>query len=191
MKQLSNVMEELNEQEEIVVNQSFVVKDLETAAEAQRRITYFNDRMAEIDTITEQQIAPFLAKIEKIREWGAQAKQEFENKTDHYSALLEVYIRNEVAAQEAAGKKPKKSIALPYGKIALKKQQPEFVKDTEELFRYAEQSGFVRTKVEVDWAELKKSSKVHDGKMIDANGEVVPGVVVVDREDKFEMKLEV
>lgn len=190
-KRLDEVLVEVNQEEEEVVKQPFMVEDLETAAEAQRRISYFHDRMTEIDGIVEKQIEPFLKKIEKIREWGEQAKEEYVSKVSHYEALLEVFMRQEVEKQLEAGKKPKKTINLPYGKIALKKQQPEFQRDEEVLFEYAKQTGFIRVKESTDWAELKKKCQVHDGKLIDENGEVVPGVVVVEREDKFEVKLEV
>lgn len=188
---LENVLEEIIEQEEQVVKQSFSVVDLDSAAEAQRRISYFTDRMNEIDSIIEKQIAPFLEKIEKIKDWGITAKQEYVNKSEYYSAQLEIYIRNEVQAQLNSGKKPKKTINLPYGKIALKKQQPEFQKDEEVLLSYAQEAGFYKTKVTTDWAELKKNCTVSDGKLVDENGEVVPGVTVVERDDKFELKLEV
>jgi hypothetical protein len=190
MKPLEYVLDEMNEQEEEIAKQPFLVTDLDSAAEAQRRITYFNERMTEIDEITEKQIAPFLAKIEKIREWGGQAKREYIDKALNYEVLLESYIRNEITKQVDAGKKPKKSIKLPYGTIALKKQQPEFQKDEVMLLEYAKSEGFVKVKESTDWAELKKKCEVHEGRLIDDNGQVVPGVSVVEREDRFELKLD-
>lgn len=170
--------------------QAFTVSDLETAAEAQRRIAYFKEQMAELDAIAEKQIEPFQEKIDRIKEWSEQAKQEYIEKSAHYSLLLENFIREQVAEQQASGKKLKKTIKLPYGTIALKKQQPEFTKDAEALLEYAKSVEMVKVKEEADWAAIKKVSRIHEGKMYDQNGEVIPGVSVFERDDKFEIKLD-
>lgn len=190
MKSLDAVLEELNQDEQEVVNQPFIVNDLETAAEAQRRIAYFQDEMKKIDVITEQQIEPFKRKIEKIQEWGEQSKQEFIEKQSFYIAQLELYLRNEIEKQIESGKKPKKTLKLPYGKIALKKQQPEYKKDESVLMEYAKEIGKIRIKESIDWENIKKSCQVQGGYLVDGNGEIVPGVTVTERSDKFEIKLD-
>lgn len=190
MKPLENVLEELNEQEELNFQQVFAVTDLESASEASRRIAYFEERKQEIDAIIELQIAPFLEKIEKIRAWGEEAKQEYIEKQVHYANHLEMYLREEVKKQVEGGKKPKKTISLPYGKISLKKQQPEFVKDDNELLEYAKENGFVKVTESVDWATIKKNAQVYEGVMIDEQGQLIPGVKVIEREEKFDLKLD-
>lgn len=188
--QFENELMGLESQEEQETQQVFIVADLGTAAEAQRRVAYFEGKKREIDNIIEEQIAPFLQKIEKIKEWGQKAKEEYEQKQATYSMRLEMYLREEVQKQLDAGKKPKKTLSLPYGKISLKSQQPKFEKNEEELFQYAKETGFVRVKEETDWAELKKKCVVAEGKMYDFNGEQVPGVTVIEQPEKFDMKLE-
>jgi hypothetical protein len=187
---LENVLLEMEEQEQQEVQNVFVVTDLETAAEAQRRIAYFEEKKVEINSIIEKQITPFLLKIEKIQEWGEQAKVEFDEKQSHYANYLEMYLRQEVAKQLETGKKPKKTISLPYGKIALKAQQPKFEKNEAELFEYAKENDFIRVKEETNWSELKKACVVAGGKMYDMNGEQVPGVSVIEQGEKFELKME-
>ncbi|MDA6141283.1 hypothetical protein OSK03_26235, partial [Escherichia coli] len=76
IQQLDLFIQSLNKEEEVAQEttfQAFAVSDLETAAEAQRRISYFYERMAEIDAVTDNQIEPFQAKIDRIKEWGEQA----------------------------------------------------------------------------------------------------------------------
>lgn len=187
---LENVLLQLEQNEEQEIKSVFAVVDLETAAEASRRIAYFEEKKVEIDAIIEKQIAPFLLKIEKIKEWGQQAKVEFEEKQAHYSMRLEMYLREEVAKQLESGKKPKKSITLPYGKISLKAQQPKFERNESELLFYAKEAGFTRVKEETDWAELKKNCVVAGGKLYDTNGEQVPGVTVIEQGEKFELKID-
>lgn len=190
MKPLEAVLTEIEDQEQEVAFQPYVVTDLESATEASRRVAYFVDKQKEIDSIIESQIAPFLAKIEKIKAWGEEAKREFVEKQQYYSGQLEAFMREEVAKQVEEGKKPKKTISLPYGKISLKAQQPKFEKDEKALFEYAKENGFIRVKEETNWSELKKACVVAGGKMYDTNGEAIPGITVVELQEKFEMKLE-
>jgi hypothetical protein len=190
MKPLNSLLEEIEQEENTIVQTLFEVNNLETATEASRRIAYFEEKKAEINTIIEKQISPFLLKIEKIKEWGEQAKVEFIEKQAHYSNHLEMYLRQEVAKQLESGKKPKKTLALPYGKIALKAQQPKFEKNETELFQYARENGFVRVKEETAWNELKKACVVAGGKMYDTNGEIIPGVTVIEQPEKFELKMD-
>ncbi|POD45909.1 hypothetical protein BKM15_26180 [Pseudomonas syringae pv. syringae] len=187
---LEAVLEEINQEEQETAFQPFAVTDLETAAEAQRRIAYFEEQKNDINSIIEQQIAPFLAKIKKIKDWGEQAKQEFDEKQKYYAGQLEIYLREEVKKKVESGKNPKKTVKLPYGKISLKAQQPEFKRDENLLLPHAKQLGFIKTKEETDWSELKKVCKVEKGKLYDPNGELVPGVTVVERDEKFEIKLD-
>lgn len=188
---LDNVLTEIEQEEqEVLFQEAFQVNDLESAAEAQRRIAWFEDKKKEIEEITKSQIEPFQKRIDKIKSWGEESKQEFIQKQTYYSNLLEQFMKQQIEEQISKGKNPKKSISLPYGKIALKKQQPEYLKDEATLLEYAEQSGFVKVEKKTDWANIKKSCIVVGDKLIDSNGEVVPGIVVVEREDKFEVKLD-
>jgi hypothetical protein len=187
MQTLDNVLHEINEQEEQQHQEQFDVKDLESATEASRRIAYFADKMKEIDSIVDSQLKPFLEKVEKIREWGEQAKTEYVDKSDHYANLLEHYWRKEITS----GRQKKKTLSLPYGKFSLKKQQPSFEKDEPALLDYALERGLVKiADPKTDWAQIKKNCQVVDGKLVDENGETVPGVTVEEREDKFHLELE-
>lgn len=56
---------------------------------------------------------------------------------------------------------------------------------------YAKSAGKVneKTTVSIDWAAIKKESQLVDGKLIDPNGEVVPGVKVVEQDNKATVTL--
>lgn len=190
MNNLDKVLMEIEEHEELDIQNVFAVEDLETAVEAQRRIAWFEERMKEIDRIIEKQVEPFIEKINKIHAWGEEAKEEHEQKKAHYANMLEQYFRDEVKKQIEAGKKPKKTLNMPYGKISLKKQQPEFLKDEATLLEYAKGVGFVKVKETTDWSTLKKNCVVSNGKLFDkASGEEIPGVSVVERDEKFSIEL--
>ncbi|MEN7389902.1 host-nuclease inhibitor Gam family protein [Bacillus licheniformis] len=167
----------------------FEVHDLDTAAEAQRRVAYFKRKQAEIDEVADKQIERLKMQIERLEHWQEEAKKEYVEREDFYKHRLERYMREEVRKMQENGKKPKKTIKLPYGTIKLVKQQPEYQRNENDLLEYAESKGFVRVKKDVDWAAIKNKAKVFGDKLIDADGELIPGVTVVDREDKFTVEV--
>ncbi|MEC1470510.1 host-nuclease inhibitor Gam family protein [Bacillus haynesii] len=167
----------------------FEVHNLETAAEAQRRVAYFKRKQAEIDAVADKQIERLKMEIERLEQWQEEAKKEYVERENFYKHRLERYMREEVRKMQENGKKPKKTIKLPYGTIKLVKQQPEYQRNENDLLEYAESKGFVRVKKDVDWAAIKNKAKVFGDKLIDADGELIPGVTVVDREDKFTVEV--
>lgn len=178
------------EQEEQTEQEAFEVSDLETAAEAQRRIAYFMEEQQKIDQTAEKQIAPFLEKIEKIKMWQEQEKEKYAKRQAFYENRLERYMRQDIEEQKKKGHKPKKVMQLPYGPVKLIKQQPEYKRNEEELTEYAKAQGFMKVSESVDWSSIKSKCQVVGDKLIDPNGQIVPGVTVVDRDDKFSLVLE-
>ena len=86
--------------------------------------------------------------------------------------------------------KTQQSYQLPSGTLVLKKQEPKFDQDDEKLVPWLKANkmeAMVKVKESSDWKELKKQLKLGpDGtSMVTAEGEVVPGVIVTPREDKF------
>ncbi|MFS0904160.1 host-nuclease inhibitor Gam family protein [Priestia aryabhattai] len=168
----------------------FQVTDLETAAGAQREIAYSQGEINVIDLITSKQIEPLLEQIEQIKAQAEEAKKPFIERKAHYSLMLEKFMREHVRQQIESGKKTiKKTISFLGGNVSLKSQQPQFKKDEEVLLEYAKANGFVKVKEEIDWDSLKKKCMVGEGGLIDKNGEFVPGVEVIQREDKFVIKI--
>ncbi|WP_223837367.1 host-nuclease inhibitor Gam family protein [Bacillus swezeyi] len=183
-KDLMDAMPQENEGPEI-----FEVHDLETATEAQRRVAYFKRKQSEIDEVADKQIERLKMEIERLEQWQEEAKKEYVERENFYKHRLERYMRDEVRKMQENGKKPKKTIKLPYGTIKLVKQQPEYQRNENDLLEYAESKGFVRVKKDVDWSAIKKKAEVFGDKLIDGDGEIIPGVTVVDREDKFTVEV--
>ena len=76
------------------------------------------------------------------------------------------------------------------GALVMKKQQPEYVRDEAALLTWAETTvpELVKVKKEVSWADLKKQADVSGDKLL-LDGEIIPGVTVVEREDVFEVQI--
>ena len=97
--------------------------------------------------------------------------------------------RSEIADVAAAKKtKTQLSYELPGGKLVLKAQQPEYERDEEKLVAWLKKNdlgGMVKVKETANWAELKKTLKADGDCMVTTDGEVVPGIKVIEREPKF------
>ena len=84
--------------------------------------------------------------------------------------------------------KTQESWSIPAGKLILKKQAPEFKRDEKTVIDWLKQndgSQYVKTVESLDWANLKKDSTVVGSTIVNNDGEIIPGVEVIEREDKF------
>ena len=84
--------------------------------------------------------------------------------------------------------KTQESWSIPAGKLMLKKQAPEFKRDEKTVIDWLKQNGgtdYVKTVESLDWANLKKDSTVVGSSIVNSDGEIIPGVEVIEREDKF------
>ena len=80
------------------------------------------------------------------------------------------------------------SYTHPLGKLVLKKQAPDFDRDDKTVIEWLEQHGggeYVKTEKKLDWAALKKATAVMGETIVTEDGEIVPGITVIEREDKF------
>ena len=116
----------------------------------------------------------------------AQIKEQQENIIENEKARLRAYFETlphkKTTTQE--------SYALPSGKLILKKQEPEYKRNEDQLLEWtkANAPAYVKTKQTVDWDGLKKALSYMDEYAIDPNtGEVVPGITVVDRGSVFQI----
>ena len=84
--------------------------------------------------------------------------------------------------------KTQESWSIPSGKLILKKQAPEFKRDEKTVLDWLKQNGgtdYVKTVESLDWANLKKDTTVVGSTIVNNDGEIIPGVEVIEREDKF------
>ena len=84
--------------------------------------------------------------------------------------------------------KTQESWSIPAGKLMLKKQAPEFKRDDKAVIDWLKQNNgteYVKTVESLDWANLKKDTTVVGNAIVNSDGEIIPGVEVIEREDKF------
>lgn len=85
--------------------------------------------------------------------------------------------------------KTQESYQHPLGKLVLKTQAPEFKRDDKTVIAWLKKSPdtvrYIKTKEELDWSSLKADTTVLGNQIVNTDGEVIPGVEVVEREPKF------
>lgn len=80
------------------------------------------------------------------------------------------------------------SYTHPEGKLVLKKQAPEFKRDDNAVISWLKSNdggNYIKTTESLDWASLKKDVTVMGNTVVNSDGEIIPGVEVVEREAKF------
>lgn len=158
--------------------------------------------------INDKSQANYFVKLSKDCEAEMQALKDFvAEEKQRYNDLLEKFLLNQLesisrkkryydgALEDYAVRElmetNKKSIKLPYGTLAIKKQQPQYEYDEAAMLEWAKQEApeFIKTSVKetINKSEIKKLGTVKDGELY-ISGTRVPGVFITDRDDKFEVK---
>jgi hypothetical protein len=108
-----------------------------------------------------------------------------------FEGLLRGYFASRVDDGFTKSTKTKTTYKLPSGNLILKKQAPEYERKDEELLPWLKQNRpeLVNVTESANWAELKKTVKINGDTVVTEDGEVVPGVKVTEREDKFEVEV--
>ena len=131
-----------------------------------------------------------IRQYEKMEAWYARQLEKAKQVRDKTVTWAEANLRAYFDSLETKKKtKTQISYELPSGKLVLKHQEPKYETDDEALVPWLKTTWpeLVKVKESSDWANLKKQLAISpDGKsMITPDGEVVPGVTVTQREDKF------
>ena len=136
--------------------------------------------------------------LQKIREaradrdtwvaWYKDKIREITEQTDFDTMNLERMLADYFATVPHKKTKTQETYKLPGGKLVMKTQNPEFKRDDNTVIDWLVANGmarFVKTKAELDWSGLKDATAVFEGHIVTDDGEIIPGIEVVDREAKF------
>ena len=114
--------------------------------------------------------------------------QAIERRKKFYDDALETYVHRELDNTN------KRSIKLPHGTLALKKQQPHYIYEDADVIEWAKEAhpDLVKTtipepKVSLDKKKLKEQGTIMDG-VLYIDGVEVPGVQIEIKEDAFSIK---
>lgn len=153
-----------------------------------RQLRDAQSRIAEERATAESMRAKIRKDLEAIDEWERTATARDVSFATFLTAQLEIHMRHRRAADPEC-----KSIKTPWGEITSRAQDPEYTREEVPLREWAQSTGFMRpvkpVEPDVDWAKLKKACHVKDGRLIDPEGEVVPGVKVVEKPFKIDVEI--
>ena len=128
-----------------------------------------------------------MSKIAELQNKIKELDERAERRTGNLKALLMDYMQTVKPTKQT---KTQTQYELLSGKLVWKKQQPMYERDEAKLLAWAETTApeLVKVKKEVSWADLKKQADVSGDKLL-LDGEIIPGVTVVEREDVFEVQV--
>ena len=161
---------------------TLLVKNKSDADFYLRQINKLKQQKEEINEFVDQEIERQLRLYQEYRE---DRMRPLDNQIAFYENALKTFAMNEYAETN------KKTIKQPNGTLAIKKQQPKYVYDDEQVLEFLQENNYkdyIRTKAEVNKKDLKKNATVNNNNELVIDGKVVPGVIVIPQEDKFEVK---
>ena len=161
---------------------TLLVKNKSDADFYLRQINKLKQQKEEINEFVDQEIERQLRLYQEYRE---DRMRPLDNQIAFYENALKTFAMNEYAETN------KKTIKLPNGTLAIKKQQPKYVYNDEQVLEFLQENNYndyIRTKAEVNKKDLKKNAVINNNNELVIDGKVVPGVIVVPQEDKFEVR---
>ena len=136
-----------------------------------------------------QRIKEAEEQYERMEAWYTLQMSRAKQLRDRTVAWAEGSLRAYFDLVPTKNTKTQRTYELPGGKMVLKHQAPSFDQNDEKLVPWlkANRPELVKVKESSNWAELKKELTISsDGtSVVTADGEIVPGVTVTQREDKF------
>ena len=128
------------------------------------------------------------AKRDEWIEWYNARIAEITAQTDFDTMNLERMLSEYFAGVKHKKTKTQESYTLPAGKLVLKTQNPEYKRDDATVIEWLKknnQTQFVKVKEELAWADLKAVTGTFEGHIVTDEGEIIPGIDVIEREPKF------
>lgn len=128
-----------------------------------------------------------LDRIAELNQRINDLQERTDRRTGNLKALLVEYFQTVTPTKLT---KTQAQYELLSGKLVMKHQQPEFIRNEAALLSWAETTApeYVRVEKKVSWADLKKKADV-SGEDVLFDGEVIPGVTAKARPDVFEVQV--
>lgn len=120
--------------------------------------------------------------------WYKSKIEEINTQTDFDTMNLERMLAEFFASVPHKKTKTQESYKLPGGKLVMKTQNPEFKREDKTVIEWLKKNNreqFVNVEEKLDWERLKGSTAVFNDSVVTEDGEIIPGIQVVEREPKF------
>jgi hypothetical protein len=170
-------------------DEGFVVDDDNKATWCLRKIRHFKSKQEKNRELAEKQINEIKKEIKEVEDWLDDENSKLDNSIEFMESKLYLY------AKQLREEDPElKTHKLPFGQLQFRSQRPKWKYDNEKLLDFAEKNyrELVKVKKSVDKRKLKSQAKIAGGKVIiEKTGEVIEGVEVIERGEKFKVKTDV
>lgn len=160
---------------------TLLVKNKSDADFYLRQINKLKQQKEEINKFVDQEVERQLKLYQQYRE---DRTRPLDSQIAFYENALKTFALNEYTETG------KKTMKLPNGTLSIKKQQPKYVYNDEQVLEFLQENklnDYIRTKSEVNKKDLKKNAAINNNNELVIDGKIVPGVVVIPQEDKFEV----
>ena len=149
----------------------FKIESKDQAAWALRKMSKIKAEIEENNKVAQ-------AEIERITAWRDEENEKLERSISFFESLLHEFFLSQRESD------PKlKTMKLPHGTLKMRKQQPQYEYDEAQLLPWAKKN--LPEAVIVKESVAKNSVK----KYIQETGEVVPGVTIIERPEKFSVEV--
>jgi DNA gyrase/topoisomerase IV subunit A len=164
----------------------FVIDNDQKANWALRKIRHLKNKNEEF---AETEIEAIQKEIEKVNSWLESENSSLNNDIEYLEMKLKYY------ALDLKDDNPElKTHKLPFGQLQFRKQRKKWEYEDDKLLEFAEKNlkDAIKVKKRVDKRKLKQKIKVVGDKAVVADtGEVIDGIRVIERGEKFKVKTDV
>ena len=175
--------------------QKFVIDSDNKANWALRKIRKNKEKIKEKEELAQETIKELKKEIRETEEWLEQETGLIKEDNKFFEGLLRQYAEELRKEDEDL-----KTHKLPFGQLQFRAQRPKWNYDDELLLNSVKNSGLagaedeiVKVKEKVNKRKLKGSDLIditNDGRVVvTVTGEVLEGVTVKDRPEKFKVKV--
>lgn len=163
----------------------------------EERFTVDNDKKAEWALSKIRALKADMARYvavcdDMITEYEAKkkaAQERYEQETSWFKSQLAQYFES-VPKRKT---KTQEVYELPGGTLRKKYPAPQYKRDNKKLVAWLKDSGmsdYIKVSESADWATLKKGIQVQGNVAITEDGEIVEGVIVIERPPTFEVEVQ-
>ena len=163
-------------------------------------------KIRKVQQDAESEIAELQRQMEFYANEIEMIRQDADEDVEFFKGILRNYFSSRVDEGFAKASKTQTVYKLPSGKLIQKKQEPIFdYKDRQDdVIKFLEDGNneqFIKVKKELKWSDFKKTLPkdeqgniktitTEDGiRLVTSDGEIVPGISVTMRDDKFEVEV--
>ena len=167
----------------------FVVDNDRKAVWCLRKIKHLKEKQAKNEELAESEIEDIQKEIDEVQNWLDEENNKLQNSIDFFESILYSY-----ALELRKEDQELKTHKLPFGKLQFRSKRPKWNYDNAKLLDFitSNYGELVKVKESVDKRKLKQMTEVVSGKVVVKDtGEIVEGVEVVERDEEFQVKVDV